>query len=117
MDEIPPAFLERKTATHKQIIGGVGIAAALYFLPQLKALFVTREEGIAQSAQILEVKKSIDDLKDDLTHKIERGTDKIVERIKETEERSTKNVDRVERRVDALEALHLIDPKSKKITN
>lgn len=104
MDE-PINSEQRKTIslTHRQLGWGGGIVASLALVSQLKGNFFTREEGISQAQQLTDVRFEIASLKADMTTKIERATDKIVDRIKESEDRSTKNADRVERRVDALE--------------
>lgn len=103
----PPAddSHQRKTVsfTHKQLGWGGGIIAALGLVAQLKGTFITREEGMSQTQQLSDIRLQIVTLKTDVTARIDRMADKIVDRIKETEERSVRNVDRLEKRVDNLE--------------
>lgn len=72
-------------------------------IAQLKSVFLTREEGAAHSQQLIEVRLEIASLKVDMREQIEHATEKIVARIKESEDRSVKTAERIEGRVDTLE--------------
>jgi len=92
----------RKTVslTHRQIgvTGLIGLAVAL--APYLKETFITREEGAQVSVQIEYMRKDIAEIKENQ----ERNTDRILMGIKDSERRTEKNADRLELRVDSLEA-------------
>ena len=92
----------RKTVslTHRQIgaTGLIGLAVAL--APYLKETFITREEGAQVSVQIEYMRKDIAELK----YNQERNTDRILVEIKESEKRTVKNEDRLENRLDRMEA-------------
>lgn len=74
---------------------GVGsvLVAAIMVLNPVKEWFFTRDEGLAQAARIERLEQSI----------IQAKTE-IIERIKESEVRSMKNQERIEKRIDRLEA-------------
>lgn len=95
----------RKTVsfTHRQLGWGVGGLASIAMIAQLKSVFLTREEGAAHSQQLIEVRLEIASLKVDMREQIEHATEKIVARIKESEDRSVKTAERIEGRVDTLE--------------
>lgn len=96
----------RKTVsfTHKQLGVGGSIVAAIMVLSPVKTWFFTREEGLASAEKIAHVEASIQEMKQDLTRRLERSTDKIMDRIKEAEDRTVRNADRIEHRIDFLEA-------------
>lgn len=99
------------TFTHKQLGVTTGIAAALIAIAPIKEWFFTREEGVAQARELAALKHSVDTLRSEVSGKLERNTDKILERIREAEERTVKNEDRIERRVDSLEATFRFNKK------
>lgn len=92
----------RKTVslTHRQIgaTGLIGLAVAL--APYLKETFITREEGAQVSVQIEYMRKDIAEVK----YNQERNTDRILAEIKDSEKRTVKNEDRLEIRIDRMEA-------------
>lgn len=117
----------RKTVsfTHKQLGVGGGILAALAMISQLKGTFFLREEGVAQSHEITELKRSqemgfreiklhISQTQEDQMHKLERLNDKIIDRIKDTETRAVQNDQRQEKRIDILEEA-LVSAKAKHV--
>lgn len=109
-------FLERKSATHKQILGGTALAMVLYMMPGLKGLFYTREEGVAVVDRVSRTEVALSSMENRITDKMNRNTDKIIDRIKETEERTMKNADRIERRIDGVEVVQRMSPQ-KRTTN
>lgn len=92
----------RKTIslTHRQIgaTGLIGLAVAL--APYLKETFVTREEASQVALQIEYMRKDITELKTTVTF----SRDIILEQIKESEARTNHTDDRLEKRIDGLEA-------------
>jgi predicted type IV restriction endonuclease len=100
-----PAANKMRTST-KALYGGGVLAAILTFTP-IKNLFWTREEGNAIKDQIASVAKNEQSHYEEIIHRQERLADKIIDRIRESEERTVKNADRLERRVDIIEASRL----------
>lgn len=90
--------------TKKQIVVGGAIIAALAILQPLKDWFVTREEGQAQDQRIAVLQHVIEETRIELTRTMERNTDKIIDRLNESEGRAQKNLEKLERRVETLEA-------------
>lgn len=90
--------------TRGQMTAGGCLVAAILVLQPVKEWFVTREESNAQAAQIQTLKVAISEAKDELTRRLERSSDKIIDRINEVEARVGKNVDKIEHRVETLEA-------------
>lgn len=96
----------RKTVsfTHRQLgVGGVGLVAAMTALGPLKDYVYTRNEAVLQNQRVERVEIMINGLEVKLSERMNRNTDKILERIKDAEERTVKNEDRLEHRVDSLE--------------
>ncbi len=96
----------RKTVTlsHKQLGIGTGLAGLLIAVTPITDMFFTRAEGIAQSKDIAMLKASTEAFRLEVISKIEINTDRILLRIRESEERNVKNEDRLERRIDAIDA-------------
>ena len=107
----------RKTVsfTHKQLGIGTGLAGLLIAITPIKEWFFTREEGIAQSKQIAQLQNQMDkgftdqklyfvQANEENVRRLERQSDKIMEHIKESEARAMKGEDRLDRRIDTLEA-------------
>ena len=92
------------TLTKGQLGFGSVIVMAIMILNPVKEWFFTREEGKAQAAQIEQLRTDLLAVQLELTRQFERSTDKVIESIKESESRSVKNTDRLERRVETLEA-------------
>lgn len=124
-DNEAPDTRKTVTFTHKQLGISGGVIAALTLVSQLKGSFVTREEGTAQSKEIVElrvaqdrqfddVKKLIGGVQEELSHKLERLNDKQTERVKDVEARAVHTSDTQDRRIDTLEAAILQSTKSKK---
>lgn len=90
--------------THRQLGVGGGVIASLALAAQLKTYFAPVERVDNQDKQIQTIKESTAELKEDFTHKIERSNDKIIERINQLEDRTTKAADLQARRIDSLEA-------------
>ncbi len=92
----------RKTVslTHRQIgaTGLIGLAVAL--APYLKETFVTRDEQKVVAVQMEQMSKELAELR----VSVDANTIRILDQIKESERRTGKNEDRLERRVDGLEA-------------
>ncbi len=91
----------RKTVslTHKQLgaTGLLGLAVAL--APYLKETFVTRSEGVLVATQIEYMRKDIVSLQ----ATVESSAVEIKNQIKESERRTGKTEERLERRIDNLE--------------
>jgi hypothetical protein len=108
-DDTDVANKTRKTVTlsHRQIgaTGLIGLAVAL--APYLKETFVTREEGAQVAIQLEYMRKDLTELKTTVTY----SRDIILEQIKESEARTNRTDDRLEHRIDGLEAA--IRPKNK----
>lgn len=117
----------RKTVsfTHKQLGVGGGILASLALVSQLKGTFFLREEGLAQGHQITELKASeekqfaelklfISQMSEDNMHRLERLNDKVIERLKDNETRASRSEERLDRRIDLLEANSKTGNNSKK---
>ncbi len=107
----------RKTVsfTHRQLGVGTGLAGLLIAITPIKEWFFTREEGVAQSRQIaalqVQMDKSFTEQKiyfvqanEENVRRLERQTDKLMEHIKESEARASKAEDRLDRRMDTIEA-------------
>ncbi len=112
-----PEDKQRKTVsfTHKQLGVGTGLAGLLIAITPIKEWFFTREEGVAQSRQIaalqIQMDKGFTDQKiyfvqanEENVRRLERQTDKLMEHIKEAEARASKAEDRLDRRMDVIEA-------------
>lgn len=101
--------------THGQLGVGGAIVAAIMTLNPIKEWFFTREEGIAQRQNIELLRGEVISMRDEITRRLERNTDKIIDRMKETEERTARNGERLERRIDAVEVATRMktDPKQK----
>ena len=99
--EKPSEEKQRKTIslTHRQIgaTGLIGLAVAL--APYLKETFVTKQEGQIVSMQIEYIRKDIAEIKTSLA----TNTTKIIDEMKDSEKRTGKTDERLERRIDALE--------------
>jgi hypothetical protein len=104
MDEASPETRKTVSFTHRQLgwTGG-GVIAALALFTQLKGSFFTREEGSFSMQQVMQIRTDVADLRNDMTIKNQRLADKIMDRIREAEERTVKNADRIERRIDLIE--------------
>ncbi len=102
---------KRKTLsfTHRQV-GGVGLVGLVVALmPYLKETFVTRDEQRLAAIEIQYMRKDLQDLKES----IESSTIKVLDQIKESEKRTVKNEDRLERRIENVEvALRLKSNKT-----
>lgn len=130
-DEIPPIpdpkTRKTLTFTHRQVLGSGSVVAILLGLSQYKAvkdLFWTREEGKAQSAiiqifeqtnekqfndfkmvqaqQIAEIKGLIVAQDTEHTHRLERLSDKIADKIKDSEARGVDRTNWLKKDVDQL---------------
>ncbi len=111
--EVPEEKVRKTVSfTHKQLGVGTGLAAILIAIAPIKEWFFTREEGNAQTREIAALRSTVTILSAEVSAKLDRNTDKIMDRIKEAEERTVKNEDRIERRVDTLEAAMRIPRKS-----
>lgn len=108
----------RKTLsfTHRQVGAGGAIIAALISIQPLKELIrdeskttVKRLENV-EITQI-EIKKLITENDKEAVRRQERSNDKIIDRIKEAEARTVSSQERIERRVDTLEASIMTEPK------
>ncbi len=103
-DEVERKPQKTWTLSSRQLGGGAALVAALGVLAPVEKFFYTRAEGEAQLQRLIRSELVISELKLDLKKEMDRNTDKIMDRIKESEERTIKNADRIERRVDILEA-------------
>ncbi|MGZ6477649.1 MAG: hypothetical protein ACXWQE_00025 [Bdellovibrionales bacterium] len=127
-DEIPDSKVRKTLSfTHRQVFGATGIASLLIGLSQYRAvkdLFWTREEGKAQAAIVLELKSThekqfqefravqADQIKEiknliiaqdiEHTHGLERLSDIIADKIKESEARSFERNDWIKKDVESL---------------
>lgn len=90
--------------TKKQVGVGSAILAAILILNPVKEWLFTREEGLAQTEKIHHLELQLVSTREELTRRLERNADRIIERIKETEDRVSQNQDRIEVRVQSLEA-------------
>lgn len=90
-----------------QILTGVGIVSAILILQPVTEMFYTRNEAKAQAEQIQAIHTALIETKDELTRRLERNSDKIIERINESEARATRSMDKLEGRVERLEASRL----------
>jgi hypothetical protein len=101
-DDTDVAAKTKRTVTlsHRQIgaTGLIGLAVAL--APYLKETFVTREEGAQVAIQLEYMRKDITEIKISQ----DKNTERIVSEIRESDRRTEKNADRIETRVDNLEA-------------
>lgn len=99
----------RKTVslTHRQIgaTGLIGLAVAL--APYLKETFVTRGEQAEMTVQMEYMRRDIAEIKT----LIDSKSSNIIEQIREYDKRTVKTEDRLERRIDTLEAA--IRPKQR----
>lgn len=103
--------------THRQIGWGTGsLVTSLALISQLKSNFVTIEKANAQDQQMALLRLDIATVKNDLTDSIHRGNDKVIDRIKESEDRMSHTTDAQARRIEGLEASLRIGI-SKKSTN
>lgn len=109
-----PIPQEKKTATHKQILGGAALAAAFWWMPQVQSLFFTRQEGVALIERVTATQESIKDLKADLNIKIDTVKSEIIAEIHSSEERTASNSKEVQERVSRLEDIALIESGKKK---
>lgn len=115
MEEVPKDTRKTISFTHRQAgIGLAGIVSAVLALGPVKQFFFTREEGLAQSKEIdalklsqdrqfAELKLFISQGQDEQIRKLERSNDKLVDRIKDSENRSAKAEERLDRRIDTVE--------------
>ncbi len=103
-DEVERKPQKTWTLSSRQLGGSAALIAGLAALAPIKELFYTRAEGEAQMQRLVRSELVISELKLDLKKEMDRNTDKVLDRIKESEERTIKNADRIERRVDMLEA-------------
>lgn len=96
----------RKTIslTHRQLgVGGISLVAALAALGPLKDYVYTRNEAVLQNQRVERVEIMLNNLELKITDRMNRNTDKIMDRIKEAEDRTVKTAERLEHRVDSLE--------------
>jgi hypothetical protein len=142
--QIPSEEGERKGGggvwlTHRHLGIGGGVIAAMLTLSPIKEWFFTREEGVSQSKEITELKasqienlrvlresqsKQFDEVKDliaktgeEITRKIDRSNDKMVERVKDEETRRVEFQHIQDRRIDSLEQAVLQYGSKHKTTN
>lgn len=113
-DHVVVTAAERKTATHKQIIGGAALAAVFYWMPQLNSLFFTRQEGQALIERVTETQESIKDLKGDLNTKIDSIKNDIIDEIRAAEGRTVASSKEIQDRVNRLEDMALTEQHQKK---
>ncbi len=105
-EEISSAQRKTVSLTHRQvgITGLIGLAVAL--APYLKESFVTKQEGALVALQIEYMRKDISDLK----AAVDSNSAKIMEQMKDSEKRTVKNEERLERRIDNLEIAARLKP-------
>lgn len=90
--------------TNKQLgIGGLILVAVMTALGPIKDYVTARDEAILQNQRVERVEAMLNALEMKITEKMNRNTDKIMDRIREAEERTTKTADRLEHRIDSLE--------------
>ncbi len=102
MDE-PVEDKIRKTVslTHRQI-GVTGlITLAVGLTPYLKEAFVTRQEGAVMAIQVEYIRKDVAEIK----NMVDSNTTRILQEIKDSDKRTVKNEERIERRVDIIESV------------
>jgi hypothetical protein len=92
------------TLSTRQLGGSAALIAGVAAMAPIKEWFYTRAEGEAQLQRVNRIELVLSELKLDLKKEMDRNTDKVIDRIKESEERTVKNADRIERRIDFLEA-------------
>ena len=97
--------------TKGQLGFGSVVVMAIMILNPVKEWFFTREEGRSQAAQIAELQHDLATNKEELTRRLERNTDKILEAIKESEGRTVKNEDRLDRRIEKIEVVLQMGPR------
>ncbi len=108
MADEEPKIRKTVSFTHRQLGVGTGIAGILIAISPIKEWFFTREEGVAQSKQIAQLQAQVDrgftdqklyfvQANEENVRRLERQTDKIMEHIKESEARSSKSEDRLDR--------------------
>lgn len=86
--------------SRKQVGVGASIVAAILILNPVKEWFFTREEGKAQSDRIAHVESSLKDL----STQIDSRTEAILIQLKERDQRILHDTDKLERRIETLEA-------------
>lgn len=104
----PPAGIN---VTSKHLGVGGGLIAAIALVTQMKGMFVPVEKGDSLLMQIQAVQVSVATMREEFSRKLERNTDKIIDRINQTEERTSRNSDTQTRRIDSLEAYLRIRPQ------
>lgn len=126
-ENTPPQVRKTVSMSHRQLgVGVVGLVSAITMLTPIKAYFYTREEGVAQSREIADLKRSTADQftelkrfiaagQEEQVRRLERSNDKLVERIKETELRSNASEARLDRRMDNIELAYRL--KTSKTNN
>lgn len=103
-DEIIPTKAKTVEIPTKHLgVGGVLVAAIMVLNP-IKEWFFTREEAVAQGQRIERLEVSVLDLKDELTRRLERNSDKIIEQIRDSRAQTQRELDMQQKRIDALEA-------------
>lgn len=117
-DEEPKVIVaqpvERKSVTHKQVLGGAGIAMAVYFMPQLQTLFWTRQEGVAINERVTTTQSNLDSLKSELKTDLAQAKFDIISEVRAAEGRTSESQKRIESRVNRLEDIALrLSPKRK----
>lgn len=114
MDDQPSDKIRKTVSLTKGQAGisaaSIAAVAALLVGP-LSSVFQTKDEGKAAEVRLVsiertqvDIKKTIEDNDKEAVRRQERSNDKIIARIQEAEARTATNQDRIEHRVDTLEA-------------
>lgn len=101
MDE-PKVDNQKRKPSAAQWAGG-GLIGAILLLQPVKDLFYTRDEATLQSQRVERMELAVMALEARLTEKMNRNTDKIIERLGEAEARTVKTSERLEARIDKIE--------------
>lgn len=120
MDDEGKGIRRTISLTHRQLGVSGALLTAMLLLNPVKQWFFTREEGAAQSKEIADLKHDQEEQfkelrvfivqgQEDQMHKMERLNDKIIERIKDSEGRTTQSDAKQEKRIETLEQALLLN--------
>ncbi len=102
MDDKPEEKQRKTISISHRAAGGIGLTGlAIALAPYFEKTFITKQEGAVMAVQVEYIRKDITEVKSML----DSNTQRILNEIKDSDKRTVRNEDRIERRVDMVESI------------
>lgn len=98
-EEAKPHSATFNTMKHT-LLGAGGLAAALAILSPVKDFFYTRDEAAALVHRVASVETSQKELRRELVEVIDKGADRVIASINEKDQRTNQRMDKLEDKID-----------------